>query len=129
MKYLIEIISRNRFGDGALGRAIVESTDLAAARSKAIPLLEIWAKTGATHARVLRTDGQVVGEVQLERDNERRNPSPTGRRHSPTFSQIQDLRRSHSIKMARRTDLRPCDCKIASYILCAAALIHKKSRW
>jgi hypothetical protein len=67
MKYIIEIVSPTAFGHDALSRAIVECNDLAGARSKAIPLLEIWTKSGATHARVLNIDGQLAGEVQLER--------------------------------------------------------------
>jgi len=86
MRYLIEIVSRNRFGDDPLSRAIVDSNDLAAARSKAIPLLEIWTKSGATHARVLGMDGQVAGEVQLERDDEPKRPEPDS---PPTQPDIQ----------------------------------------
>jgi hypothetical protein len=66
MKYMIEIVSPTAFGHDALSRAIVECSGLPAARSKAMQILEIWTKQGATHARVLSTDGQVACDVLLE---------------------------------------------------------------
>jgi hypothetical protein len=65
MKYIIEIISPTAF-EHPLSRAIVECTDLVGAQCKAMPLLEIWTKHGATHARVLNLDGMVAVEVRLE---------------------------------------------------------------
>jgi hypothetical protein len=65
MKYIIEIVSPTVPAEDALSRAIVECKDLAGAQIKAMPLLEIWAIQGATHARVLHLDGKVVAEVRL----------------------------------------------------------------
>jgi hypothetical protein len=65
MKYMIEIVSPVAFGEDPLSRAIVHCS-LAAAQRKAMPLLEIWAAAGATHARVLDLEGQLAAEVFLE---------------------------------------------------------------
>jgi hypothetical protein len=66
MKYIIEIVSPTAFGDHALSRAVVGCNDLAGARSKATPLLEIWTNLGATCARVLNLDGQLAVDVRLD---------------------------------------------------------------
>ena len=66
MKYIVEIVSPVAMGHDALSRAIVDCNDLPAARSKAMQLLEIWTKQGATHAQVLSPDGEVSIEVHLD---------------------------------------------------------------
>lgn len=67
MKYIIEIVSPTAAGEEFLSRAIVECNDLIGAQGKAMPLLEIWTKHGATHARVLNLNGEVAAEVRLKR--------------------------------------------------------------
>jgi hypothetical protein len=56
-------ISPAAFGEDALSRAVVECKDLAGAQNKATPLLEIWARQGARHARVLNQEGETAAEV------------------------------------------------------------------
>jgi hypothetical protein len=65
MKYIVEIVSPTALNEHALSRAVVECKDLAHAQSKAMPLLEIWLNQGATHARVLSADGNLLAEVRL----------------------------------------------------------------
>ena len=63
MKYVIEVTSSTAAGPECLSRTIVDGKDLGVIRRKAIALLSIWAKQGATGAHVLTEDGQVSMDV------------------------------------------------------------------
>lgn len=53
----------------ALSRTVVDCDNEAGAEAEAVCLLEIWSTAGASHARVLNLDGEILAEVRLRRSS------------------------------------------------------------
>jgi hypothetical protein len=65
VKYMIEVISSRTAHEECLTRAIVDDTNPAIIRGKAIQLIRIWAEHGACRARILTKDGQTAMEIDV----------------------------------------------------------------
>jgi hypothetical protein len=65
VKHVIEVISSPSTRQELLTRAIVDDTNPAVIRGKALELIRIWAEHGACRARILAQDGQMTMEIDV----------------------------------------------------------------